>query len=133
MTFIYEDVAPVLPGSQEANDNLRGWMARQGDQGNTPRTVLHYAYPRDDAAVLAQSDIVRELHRRGLTTRPTSLRHGLVIQHDAIVVSDRFDMLTEDLVDLLAGHGWEYDAWECEVQPHAAFAGAADQRGLSFS
>jgi hypothetical protein len=81
MTLVFEDVAPVMPGSREANDNLRGWLGRKGDQGNTPRTVLHYAYPRDNAAAAAQGAIVRELQRLGLETRPTALRNGIVMQH----------------------------------------------------
>lgn len=123
MAQLFEDVAPVMPGSSEANDNLRCWLSRQGDFGSTPRTVLHYVYPRDAAARSARGEIAAELRRWGFVTGDALQRDGLVLQHEAAVASKRFDALTADIVDLLTAYGWDYDGWECEVQGQAAFLG----------
>lgn len=116
----FEEAAEIAPGSRKANDNLRGWLRRQGDYGSSPRTVLHYAYPAGDEAGGVKSLIARELRARGFHVSDAALRNGLVFEHEAIVASERFDAETAAIADLLAAFGWDYDAWECEPQMDTA-------------
>ena len=110
---IFKNDFPVAPGSREANDNLRAWLRQSGDHGSTPRPVLHYAYPRHESAAQARTEIAAEMRRRGFEVGDATMRDGLVFRHDTSLASDRFDTLTSEIAELLAGYGWEYDAWEC--------------------
>lgn len=114
-----DGAASKLPGSREANENLRHWIHLHDDEAAEQRTVLHYAYPQQGAGPQARALLARELQKRGFAVSDAALRNGFVFQHEAIVASDQFDAITRELAELLQSYDWDYDAWECgpEIDP----------------
>ena len=93
------------------NDSVRAQLARQGDNGKTPREVDHFAYP-DPFRKSAQRLVVKEWLEQNSFAKVESVNAGgLHFVRETAVAGQGFDKLTQDLADHLEKLGWEYDGW----------------------
>lgn len=108
---------PVIPliGSAEANQLVRDEMAEQNDNGRTARPVRHLVYPSRGAEIKPIRTVVDLLEGKGLLVSDSGFGGGLIAEHDAVIASAGFDILTNGLRDELGLLGYKYDGWECPI------------------
>lgn len=102
-------------GTAAANEEVRSRLAALGDNGSSPRHVLHYAYPREGTGLLQRPAMIDELIKQGLQVSDAASDNGLVMEHHRPVAPDDFDAFTSELSAYFDERGWDYDGWECAV------------------
>ena len=96
------------------NESVRAMLRAHGDDGSATRHVRHYAYPKANALPV-RKDLVSHLHASGFKVSDAEAENGLVMEHYRPVAGEDFDLFTAELRDWFAGHGWDYDGWECAI------------------
>ena len=102
------------PAERPSNAELRAALAKQGDDGRTPRRVVHSAQPALRGLNAEKHEVRRIVTGIGnvLFTDTPEMR-GVTFEHRREVASSDFDRLCERFDRTLAQRGWIYDGWTC--------------------
>ena len=105
----------LLAREASLNAQVRAEMAATGDDGTLERTVEHYAYPQDgDPACKPFEDVQSSMAQYGFSTRSAESGGGIVLTHQAALVSEGFDKTTLALSLAFEEMGWSYDGWAAQ-------------------
>src|SRR5262249_48718562 len=95
-------------------DLVRRRLAKNGDDGTRPRSVVHACRPRDPDDEDARARVVAELKWvRGYAMGEDNSGIGLEFEHVTTLSPSEFDCVTKELSDFLAAMGWRYAGWRC--------------------
>lgn len=115
-------VESLLPDKYDVqtmkNQQVIQELMEHGDQLETPREVLHWAYFPDTDSRQAFIDRVKEggMEVDGLTEPDEEAdAYGVTVKLDHALDGEFLDDLTCGLLDIAEEHGGEYDGWESPV------------------
>ncbi|MBV7379200.1 hypothetical protein [Maritimibacter dapengensis] len=98
------------------NDELRGLLANNGDDGTGVAEVRHFLSPlTPDLCPAPRADLVTALREGGWFAEPFG-ETGVMLTETREVASGAFNRHTATLDWMVQGAGWMYDGWERAVQ-----------------
>ena len=98
---------------RQRNDDVRRLNLASGDNGSTPRSVDHFAYPKHPQADFGA--LSKRMEALGFGSRTTDDGSGLIFSRTTPIAGEKFDRLTATINVMMEDFGWQYDGWETPI------------------
>ena len=105
------------PAKRRPNPEMRAALAKAGDDGRSPRRVVHSARPADKGLNAAKHEVRRIVTGiADVRFTETPEMPGVVFEQRREVASSEFDRICDRIDSTLAQRGWIYEGWTCPDQ-----------------